>query len=69
MFCRDILELFSSLETHSLINNIKQQHVINIYYVYGNVVVELDIILNREFESIRRFSVFLAILTELGEVL
>jgi hypothetical protein len=50
MFCRDVLELFSSLETRSLINDIKQQYVVNIYYVYSNTVVELDIILNHEFE-------------------
>jgi hypothetical protein len=69
MFCRDVLELFSSLEAYSLINNIKQQHVINIYHVYNNTIIKLDIVLNRKFEPTRRFSVFLVVLTEFGKIL
>jgi hypothetical protein len=68
MFYRNILELFSSLETRSLINNIEQQHVINIYYIYNNIIIKLDIILNRKFKPTRRFSILLVIFTELGKI-
>ena len=53
MLYGDILELLSSLEAYSLINNIEQWRVIDIYYVYSNIVVKLDIVLNREFKSTR----------------
>jgi hypothetical protein len=68
MFCRNVLELFSSLEACSLINNIEQQYVVNIYYIYNNIIVKLDVILNREFEPTRRFSVLLVVLIELSKV-
>jgi hypothetical protein len=68
MFCRNVLKLLSSLETCNLINNIEQQYIINIYHVYSNIIIELNVILNCEFEPIRRFSVLLVILTELGKI-
>jgi hypothetical protein len=69
MFCRDILKLFSSLKAYSLINDIKQRYIINIYHVYNNIIIKLDIILNREFKPTRRFFVFLVILIELNKIL
>jgi hypothetical protein len=68
MFCRNVLELFSSLETCNLINDIEQQYVVNIYHVYSNIIIKLDIVLNREFEPIRRFSMLLVVFTELDEI-
>ena len=69
MLCGDILEPLFSLEAYSLINNIEQWYIIDIYYIYSNIIIELDVILNCEFESTKWFPVLLIVITELSKVL
>ncbi len=62
MLSRYTLELFSSLKAYSLIDDIEQRHVVNVYYVDCNIVVKFDVVLQSKLESAGGFAVLLAVL-------
>ena len=68
MLGRDFLELSACLEACSLVDNMKKGCPVNIYNVYYNIVVKLDIFLSYKLESTRRFSVLLVVLVVLSEI-
>jgi hypothetical protein len=68
MLGRNILELSACLKACSLVDNIKQGYPVNIYNIYYNIVVKLDIFLNYELKSAGRFSVLLVVLAVLSEI-
>ncbi len=53
MLSRYVLEPFSSLKARSLVDDIEEGHIVDIYYVNYNIVVEFDVVLQGKLKSAR----------------